>query len=53
MRPEWLSDENPVMLALVGADPAAALKVLAPAFKSREAGLDEQFWASRFGGRTP
>jgi hypothetical protein len=53
MRPEWLVEEDPVMLALVGADPAAALKVLAPAFKHREAGMDEQFWASRFGGRLP
>jgi len=53
MRPEWLLEENPAMLALVGADPAAALKALAPAFKRREAGLDEQFWASRFGGRVP
>jgi hypothetical protein len=53
MRPEWLAEEDPVMLALVGSDPATALRVLAPAFKRREAGLDEQFWASRFGGRVP
>ena len=53
MRPEWLAEEDPVMLALVGSDPATALRVLAPAFKRREAGLDEQFWASRFGERIP
>jgi hypothetical protein len=53
MRSEWLEDEDPAMLALVGLDPAAALKRLAPEFKLRESTMERHFWASRFGRNEP
>jgi hypothetical protein len=53
MRSEWMAEENPVLLALVELDPAAALRVMAPGFKRREAAMEGQFWASRFGRGEP
>ena len=48
MRGEWAGEENPLMAALIFSDPAAALVAMAPAFKTREANLEESFWSSRF-----
>jgi hypothetical protein len=48
MREEWLSEEDPQMALLAVADPAAALRRLAPAYKAQEGRLEQQFWASRF-----
>jgi hypothetical protein len=51
MRPEWLREENPAMLTLIAADPAAALRAMAPGYARIEPRFEELFWASRFGGR--
>ena len=48
MRSEWLAEEDPAMVALALANPAEALRRLAPAYKAREPGLERAFWASRF-----
>ena len=48
MRQEWLAEEDPQMALLAVADPAAALRRLAPAYKAQEDRLERQFWASRF-----
>jgi hypothetical protein len=48
MRQEWLAEENPEMALLAVADPAAALRRLAPAYKAQEGRLERQFWESRF-----
>jgi len=48
MRQEWLADEDPEMAALVLADPAEALRRLAPVYKAHESRLEREFWASRF-----
>jgi hypothetical protein len=48
MRSEWLAEEDPAMAALALADPAEALRRLAPAYKAQEGGLERSFWASRF-----
>jgi len=49
MRSEWLADEDPALAALALTDPAAALRVLAPAFKRAEPEMERLFWSSRFG----
>jgi hypothetical protein len=49
MRPEWVAEEDPAMLALIGTNPREALRRLAPEFKRREPELEHRFWASRFG----
>ncbi|MGH7568819.1 MAG: hypothetical protein ACREL9_07595 [Gemmatimonadales bacterium] len=49
MRGEWLSEEDPHMVALLSLSPRDALRKLAPKFKSVEAGFERHFWASRFG----
>ena len=51
MRREWLAEENFAMAALVVADPAEGLRRLAPAYHTREAGMENLFWASRFNRR--
>jgi hypothetical protein len=51
MRPEWLREESPAMLALIGAAPALALQRMAPGYARIEPRLEELFWASRFEGR--
>jgi hypothetical protein len=48
MRSEWLGEEDPAMVALALADPAEALRRLAPAYKAEEPRLERAFWASRF-----
>jgi len=48
MRQEWLAEEDAQMAFLALADPAAALRRLAPAYKAQEDGLEQQFWDSRF-----
>ena len=48
MRGEWLAEEDPPMAALALADPAEALRRLAPAYKTQEGRLEQAFWASRF-----
>ena len=48
MRAEWLAEEDLPMAALALADPAEALRRLAPAYKTQEGRLEEAFWASRF-----
>jgi len=48
MRAEWLAEESPAMALQALADPAGALRALAPAYKAREGALEEAFWASRF-----
>jgi hypothetical protein len=48
MRSEWLAEEDPAMAALALADPAEALRRLAPAYKAEEPRLERAFWASRF-----
>ncbi|MBY0489693.1 MAG: hypothetical protein K2R93_07600 [Gemmatimonadaceae bacterium] len=53
MRREWLAEENAALSAWVMTDPRAALRLLAPTFKAREAGFEQRFWNSRFGRGTP
>ena len=48
MRAEWLAEEDPAMAALALANPAEALRRLAPAYKAEEPFLEGAFWASRF-----
>jgi hypothetical protein len=48
MREEWMAEEDAPMALLAVADPAAALRRLAPAYKAQEGRLERQFWASRF-----
>lgn len=48
MREEWLAEENPLMAAMIVADPARALRKLAPAYKRGESRMEELFWESRF-----
>lgn len=48
MREEWAKEENPARAALLVLDPAAALRLLAPAFKKREAEMESLFWRSRY-----
>ena len=48
MRAEWLAEEDPAMAALAVANPAEALRRLAPAYKAEEPFLERAFWASRF-----
>jgi hypothetical protein len=48
MRSEWLAEQDPRMAALALANPAEALRRLAPAYKAEEPFLERAFWASRF-----
>jgi len=48
MRSEWLVEEDTQMAALALANPAEALRRLAPAYKAEEPFLERAFWASRF-----
>jgi hypothetical protein len=48
MRSEWVAEEDTRMAALALADPAEALRRLAPAYKAEEPFLERAFWASRF-----
>lgn len=48
MRREWLPEQDPAAAALVLADPAEALRRLAPAYKALEPDMEAQFWGSRY-----
>ncbi len=48
MRDEWLSEEDPVMAAMMFLNPEKALRKLAPKFKQIEAQMEDQFWRSRY-----
>ena len=48
MRDEWLAEEDPMGAVLMVAQPASALKKLAPGFKAQEAGMERAFWSSRY-----
>lgn len=52
MRNEWLADENPAIAAALVLDPAWGLRHLARPYKSREATMEQLFWASRFNVRS-
>lgn len=47
-RAEWISEQDPVMAAMVLAAPAELLRRLAPAYKRGESRMEELFWASRY-----
>jgi hypothetical protein len=49
MRPEWLREENPAMLALLATRPDDVLRRIAPGYARLEPELERMFWASRFG----
>jgi hypothetical protein len=48
MRDAWLAEENPRLAAMMLAQPADALRLLAPEFKAQEAGMERAFWGSRY-----
>ena len=48
MRQEWLAEENPALAAFVLANPAEALRFLAPEYKRVEPKMERLFWSSRF-----
>jgi len=48
MRREWLGDENRMRAAMMLHAPGLALRLLAPQFKRMEAGMESQFWSSRY-----
>lgn len=48
MRDEWMAEENPAAAAMMFLNPGEALRVLAPAFKRREASMESAFWRSRY-----
>jgi len=52
MRAEWMRETNVAMAQLALRDPAATLRLLAPAFKRAEPAMERSFWESRF-GRSP
>jgi hypothetical protein len=49
MREPWLADENESEVWRMFADPAGAMRRLAPAFKAREREMEQVFWNSRIG----
>jgi hypothetical protein len=48
MREEWVKEESAARAFRMIADPAAALRELAPEFKNLESRMEESFWASRY-----
>ena len=48
MRREWLADESAVRAALLLSAPSLSLRLLAPAYKRQEAGMERLFWESRY-----
>ncbi len=48
MREAWLHDEDPALALLLMTNPREGLRVMAPAFKAVESGMEASFWASRF-----
>jgi hypothetical protein len=51
MRDEWLSEENPARAAQLMLNPEQLLRDVAPEFKKQEAGMEAQFWGSRYARR--
>lgn len=47
MREDWLAEENPLAAATLLADPARAMKTLAPRFAAMEPTMERSFWGSR------
>jgi hypothetical protein len=47
MRQAWLADESPLEVLRILSDPAAALRALAPRYKTVEPEMDRLFWNSR------
>jgi hypothetical protein len=48
MREAWLRDEDPLAAMRMFADPAAAMRELAPAYKRLEPDIERAFWSSRY-----
>jgi hypothetical protein len=48
MREEWRGEESRARAAMMLYAPSLALRVLAPAYKKQEAGMERLFWESRF-----
>jgi hypothetical protein len=48
MRPEWIREEDPAMLAVIVADPDRALRLMAPGYARLEPRLEALFWSSRY-----
>jgi hypothetical protein len=48
IRQSWLKDESGLRAAMMLYTPSVALRVLAPAYKRQEAGMERIFWESRF-----
>jgi hypothetical protein len=48
MRQEWMSEQNPLLAAMLVADPAYAMKALAGPYKEQEPTIEEMFWNSRY-----
>ena len=48
LRREWMPEENLGAAAQLVLQPRAALRVLAPAYKRQEAGMERIFWNSRY-----
>jgi hypothetical protein len=48
MREEWLPERNPSLAMAMFRNPRKALHTLAPGFKRIEAGMEEDFWRSRY-----
>lgn len=49
MRGEWLAEGDANMADMLMRTPREGLRQMAPLFKAREAGFEQNFWASRFG----
>jgi hypothetical protein len=47
LRQEWQADENPLAAAALLADPARAMRTLAPRFSQLEPTMEAAFWGSR------
>ena len=48
MRESWLREESAARAALLLTAPGLALRLMAPAYKRQEAGMDRLFWESRY-----
>jgi hypothetical protein len=47
MRRDWLAEQDPLAAAALLADPAAAMRTLAPRFARLEPTMEREFWGSR------
>lgn len=48
IRERWLAEESPARAALMMYAPSVALRLMAPAYKQQEAGMERLFWESRY-----